>query len=322
MKHFLIALSINLLFVGFLLVHPKSDIYYQNQKPLQHISPDSDSYINPPQRDMKRTIGYPAFLDMMQQFRDWYLLTILFNCFLSAWIFYVVHQMIGNNAYFLLVLGGFTCYVPLILSDLIFSAFFITSIWHLKEKRFGMHFILLGAAALIRPSLGYFFLIEPVIMYFYGYRGPILFFGFMIVLGLSSINPARNYINHGQWIQSTILQHNMESELYFAGRQSVPQYFLKAFKYNWLSDHFRYAGAVCHVFINDADDRQASDLMRYLFYAGTIPMMFIWFRFGIRFLQKKINLGDALILAYFVMPSLFGATGARLRLPVEWILLI
>jgi hypothetical protein len=42
-----------------------------------------------------------------------------------------------------------------------------------------------------------------------------------------------------------------------------------------------------------------------------------WLRFGYRLIKRKASWGDVIILGYFVLPTLFTATGSRLRLPVE-----
>ena len=320
MKQFKIILAINLLFLTVLIMIPGSSLYHFQDIFLFN---DSHSYLDPPAMDMRRTMGYPWLLNFFQLFDNWYFPVVIMNCFLAAWMFQVTYWMAGKWTWLLAALGAYTVYVPHILTDLIFATFFITSIWRLKEKGLVGHFILLGLASLIRPSLAWFFLVEPFVLYFYGYRGKAVYWSAILAFIVTSFNPIRNFVNHGVWTHSTVLSINMTSEKYFGGKDSVIGYFWSAFKGNWMADHFKYLGNIFGLFkVDTADGRTASKLMLYLYWIGVSAMMFIWTRFGIRFLQKKINLGDALILAYFIIPTLFGNTGARLRLPVEWILIL
>jgi len=315
MRRFLIMLLINVGFFYILLV--TSDLL--NHGPTMF--PDSASYIDLGD-DMKRTVGYPLLLNLFQLAKGWYVILCLFNCAVGAFMFYVVYELIGKKAWILAILGAFTVYVPAVLTDLLFATLFVTAIWQLKKKHFWVFLPLIAVASIIRPSLAWFFLIIPAVMYFYQYRGKILYIALPVVFLATSFSPIRNYINHQEFTHSNIFKHNMTSEKYFGGRESIPAYFYSAFKNNCLSDHYKYIGNVYGVFKDDTPGREESTVMEVVYWIGVIAMCVIWLRFGLMFLAGRINLGDALIAAYMIIPALFGSAGARMRLPIEWILLM
>ena len=323
---YLAVLLLNILFCIILLIHPKSEIYHGwEMTPTQvvdhytsNISADTDSYANMPDKDMLRTIGYPILLKMFMQSNHFLILILLLNCLLGAWMFFVVFQLIGAKAWILAVLGAFTAYVPILYTDLLFAALFVTSIWMIR-KNIWIHFLLLGVAALVRPSLAWFFLIEPIVLYYYGQKR--VLWSLPIVFILTSFNPIRNYINHGVWTHSTVLQFNIKSGDYYGGTESV-KYFIKAFMANDLSGHYDYIGAMFNSYKRDLGDKKYSLVMYVSNILCVIINMMIWVRFGVKAALARVNFGNLMIAIYFIIPTLFGAAGARLRLPIEWILLI
>ena len=321
MKHFLIILLINIAYSITVIVLPSSQIYKIDESNLiqhysENISADTDSYYNL-KKDGLRTIGYPFILRQFTKLNNWHIWIFMFNSFLGAWMFFVVKDMIGRKAWLLAALGAFTVYVPILYSDLLFAALFVTSIWMIK-KRLWLHFVLLGVASLVRPSLAWFFLIEPLIIYYNGYRKWIVYLSLPIVFIVTSFNPIRNYINIGKWTHSTVLKYNISSGDYYDG----PLYFIEAFKANCLSGHYDFIGSMFGKYKRNFGNKTKSNLLYYLNYVCVLINLIIWFRFGIRFLQRKINMANILVVAYFIGPSLFAAAGGRIRLPIEWILLL
>jgi len=303
MKYALI-LILNLLYCTVLLNYPGSRYYHVWEKDVIELysvstSPDTSTYANPPEKDSLRTVGYPCLLKIIMQFDNWIFILLTFNCLIGTWFFYVVFQLIGPKAWILAFLGMFTLYTSMILTDLLFATIFVTAIW--QVKRLWLHFLLIGLASLIRPSLAWFFLIEPIVLYFNGYKGMILFYSLLIVFAVTAFSPIRNLINTGHWTHSTVMQYNLDN-LY-----TGPKYFVTAFFDNYITGHASYL------------------LKRYALPFNLVLLIInalIWLRFAIRVIHGKINWGYVLILAYFVGPTLFGSAGPRIRLPIEWILLI
>ena len=239
---------------------------------------------------------------------------MVFNCALGAWMFFVVFKMIGRKAWILAGLGAFTAYVPLLLTDLLFATLFVTSIWMIK-KNVWVHFLLLGIASLVRPSLAWFFLIEPIVLYCYGYRKIIVYLSLPLVFMVTSFNPIRNYVNTGKWIHSSVLRHNIDN--YY----DSPLYAVSAFKANFLSGHYDSIGAMFNKYKRDLKDNEASLLMWISNILCVFINCMIWIRFGYMVIRGRVNWGNVLIVAYFVVPSLFGVAGARMRLPIELLLI-
>jgi hypothetical protein len=319
-------LLINLTYCGLLLNHTKSLIYKLHKANTEEIlqqydifNKDTKTYVDMPPKDNFRTVGYPYLLRTLMKLDHWYIIMLMFNCLLGAWMFYVVYQLIDKRALILAGLGAFTIYVPMLLTDLLFASLFITTIWKLKKKQFWFAMILMGLASLVRPSLAWFFLVIPAVMYFYGYRKVILYISLPITFIVTAFNPVRNYVNNGQWTHSTVLKHNIESDRYFTGD---PKYFIKSFKSNFLSGHYDYIGGLFSVYKRDHGHKQARI---YMWWSNLVCVLIntgLWLRFGYRLIKRKASWGDVIILGYFVLPTLFAATGSRLRLPVEWILLM
>ena len=326
---FIIFLA-NLLFIIVLLYHPKSDLYHIYEKSSEeiidhytkNISRDTGSYFYQDKGDMVRTIGYPLLLKLFMGLKRGFAYLMVFNCFLGAWMFHVVYEMIGKKAWLLFGLGAFTAYVPILYTDLLFATLFITSIWQLKKKRFWLALILLGISSLIRPSLAWFFVLIPLVMHFYDYRPKMVFIAIPLTFLATSFSPIRNYVNHGKWTHSTVLRYNIESETYFGGADNKPAYFIYSLKSNYLSGHYDQIGRMFNKYKRNSEDLQASLLMWLSNIICVLINAVIWLLFGIRIIKRKINWGNIIILVYFVLPTLFGAAGARLRLPIEFILFL
>lgn len=331
MKQTLIILTINILYVVLLLNHPKSNIYKLHKKSDTEIleqnnnfASDTDSYTNFDSNTPKRTVGYPYLIKAFQLFDNWYLGFLMFNCALGAWMFYVAFSMIGKWAYLLACLGVFTAYVPFFYTDMLFAALFMSAIWMLKQKRILSHFVLLGIASLVRPSLAWFFIIEPLVLYAYGYRGWIVYCSVIICFLVTSFSPTRNYVKFGRFIHSDILEHNQKTitPYFYSGSDNKVVFFMKSFKSTAFAPHYEFIGILFNRYKRDLAQRKKSILMWWLNIVGVIGYFVIWCRFGYRVLRKQVNWDNALIVAYFIAPTLFAIAGGRLRLPIEFLLFI
>ena len=321
MKKVLLVFVINVIYVGILLLTPSSKWYHvwEHEDVIEYysenISTDTGSYANMPPGDTLRTVGYPLLLKLFMLSDNFPLWMLLFNCFLGAWMFFVVYQLIGYGAWILAFLGAFTIHVPMILTDLLFAAIFVTAIWQVK-KRLWLHFLLLGIASLVRPSLAWFFVIEPAVLYFNGYRGRIIWLSLIITFLVTSFNPLRNYVNHGRWTHSTVLEYNIENRY---GETEYPKYLflIDTFKTNCLDGHPAYLHKSFY------DNGNVIGILALLInFVLIIINIIIWMGFSSRVIRGDVNWGNLLMVAYFIGPSLFGSAGARIRLPIEWILLM
>ena len=313
-----IVFVISIAYIFILLYCPKSSIYllHQDENAIERsiiTGTDASSYINYPDKDSLRTVGYPYILKFFMLFKNWVILLLIFNCAVASWMFYVTYQLIGAKAWIMLALGSFVLYTPFFLTDLLFASIFVTAMWQIN-KRLWLHFLLLGVASLIRPSLQWFFIIEPAVLYFYGYRGKIVYLSFVIVFAATCFNSVRNFINHGIWVDSIVLHFNLTADRYIGGAESKIMYAIKAFISNILGSHYNFMGFMFNQYPNPP--WRTISLVVLAINTG------IWIRFGIRFLERKVNWGNILILIYFIGPTLLASNGGRMRLPIEWILLI
>ena len=323
LKRIAVVFAINITFVAILTLIPKSAYYHiwhkgeQTKEYYLNISwaptGDGNSYLNPPEKDMVRTVGYPLLLKGLQAAfpQQWFIALLIFHCFVGAWLFHVCFELIGKKARILLLLGTFTAYIPFVMTDMLFAALFVTAIWQLKDKkRFWVALILLSAASLVRPSLAWFFVIIPAVMYFYGYKIRMALIAMPLVFLATSPSAVRNYINHGKFVHTTILDRNI-GELYKETELPKYLYFINTFKINCLEPHWGV---------------YKTNFTKYGWVVFTIPFyiinLWIWKWFIIRIWYRVVNWGDILLFAYIIGPSLFAPMLGRVRLPVEWILLI
>lgn len=316
-KRLIIVLGINLMFVTALLFIPGSMHYRVWEKDaekhyLEVIGGDGESYLNQPPKDTVRTVGYPLLLRGFQVVfgKLWFVVLLIFNGFLGVWLFHVFYQLKGRIAWMLVPLGTFTAYMPYVLTDTLFAALFVTAIWQLKSGRFWVHLILIALASLVRPSLAWFFVVIPAVMYFYEYKKRLIILSLPLVFLATSFSPIRNYINHGEWRHSTIMDRNV-GVLYEGTDLPKYLYFIDTFKINCVEPHWAMW--------------KTSPIINEYWPLIVAPFILInlglWIRFVFRSLRGYVNWGDVVILAYIIGPSMFGAMLGRARLPVEWILL-
>jgi len=173
-------------------------------------------------------------------------------------------------------------------------------------------------AAFVRPSLAWFFIIEPFVLYYYGYRKLIIIASFFICFAVTQFNAARNYHIQGRWVHATVIDLNIT---HFENA-SYPKYLylINAFKINFLEGHSTFL--MKSLYEKGFIIKWSSYLLALLMIAINL---FIWGRFIYRISTTKIretNWGNVLMVAYFVGPTLLSPAGPRIRLPVEWILLL
>jgi hypothetical protein len=226
-------------------------------------------------------------------------------------MFVVIFEMIGRVSWLMVPLGSFTAYISFISSDILFAAVFVTAIWQLKQHRFWIHLLLLAIASLIRPSLAWIFLVYPAVMYFYNYRGRIVYWSLILVFVATSFNAARNLVNHGQWIHTSILSYNIH-EIF--EKSPYPMYLqvIDNFKINFHEPHWAFS-----------IDKNKIDKLKWAIIAFPFVVInsLLWLNLFMRIRRKEVNWGDILLLTYIITPTFLAPTFGRIRLPIEWILL-
>lgn len=189
--------------------------------------------------DFHRTIGYPLFLALMLRVfgAKYFLLgTLFFQSILGAFIYptiYGINKVLFPDkhlvriATFLLCIGSgaFVATVPVILTDFFFTLFFLAgvlfgflavkrlSFWHLS-----LHILFVGYAALIRPVLGLYFVLDCFILALfaaklhYNSRWKVKLVVLLSTVSLAlvcSLSSLRNYLNYGIFQPSDVFENNL-----------------------------------------------------------------------------------------------------------------
>lgn len=328
-KLFFLILIINILYVTVLFYHPKSTMYHLNKQSDEviietldkRISDDSNTYIEYTE-DGIRTIGYPLIIKAVRIVfpNNWLIFLIFFQCIASAIIYCIIFDFLKNKWAIipLILLGTYIVYVPYIMTEIFFSLFFILSVYFIK-KNIWFHFIFLGIASLIRPSLAWIFIVEPFILFFYGKPKWVIYLSVPLSFIATSYNRFRNLKYNGKFIHSTVLMYNYKSESYFNGSNKFI-YPIKAFIGNGLSGHYDFAGNFFKVYKRDFGYRKKSILMWFSNIICVIINSLVWLRFIYLIYAKKINWGNVILVLYIILPTLLGSAGARLRIPIEFLL--
>jgi hypothetical protein len=187
--------------------------------------------------DHFRTIGYPALLAFLMYFFGTYWLLVL-QVF-QALVFACIYPLLSATIRVLLPLhserfihfifavlclsGVYFTRVPVVLTDTLFTGLFIAGFlwglrWYISAQKSYLFLYLLGIglAALIRPTLGLFPLLNLALGYWVAkkYGHPLrktLLNSCLVSLalwGLVNISTLRNYQNHAFWAPSSVIGYN------------------------------------------------------------------------------------------------------------------
>lgn len=167
-----------------------------------------------------RPIGYPALIRLAMLAKDWYTIIIIIQLLMFAGIMQAVYA-IRKQKYVIVALllsGAYICYIPFVLSDLAFSFFVVLSYLSLIRKKLAWHIILIGIASLIRPTVAYFFVIEPFLVWFIFRDKKLAMLSFFLCFIATSFSPIKNLIDNGHFQHTTIL--DMQMDKYWGGAEN------------------------------------------------------------------------------------------------------
>ena len=89
---------------------------------------------------------------------------------------------------------------------------------------------------------------------------------------------------------------------------------------NGLSGHYDFLGNLFNSYKRDYGRKKASKLMWYSNIICVLINLLIWMRFVYMVIKRKVNYGNVILVAYIIAPTLFASAGARIRIPVEFLL--
>jgi len=262
-----------------------------------------------------RPIGFPLLLRLGLILGNLKYIVII-HAFMCAVIFQVIYTLTKSKwiIWILLAFGAYWIYVPYMLSDLSFAFFVIVSYYCLVKKRFELHFLFIGLASLFKPTLAWFFIAEPFIIWFKYKDLKLAVYAFFMVFIFTSFTPMKNFFEHGIWTHSQILKLSI-NEYYFAQADNKILYMIYSLFSNGVSTHWNSFFSIYGIFKGDT---LWINLVNWMF-AGIYFV--IWLRFIIGSLMDK-KYFELIFVAYFVAPTIFcHAGGGRWRLPFEFLLL-
>lgn len=312
MKHFLIFLSVALLFwvilPNYVVMDSDSGDYFRTAHNLHDT--------------IWRTFFYPLIIRILNYN---YELITLFGAFVAAGSFYFVYLLSKNiwTVVLMAFFGVYFLYIPYIMTDLLFGFFMIGAYYFLREKKLAWHFVMLTFAIITRPSLAWWFVIEPVLVYLIFRDKKTALWSLLICFVICQINPLKNLIDNGRYIHSIGLGINLNDFLISTGK--LP-YIIESLKSHLFPTHWNVFFESIGYYKRDIWIHgrllKASFgvfLLNYLFY-------FLYAILYIRLIVKVIREKDyfkMIWIGYFVGQTLIVHTMAsRMRLPFEFILFL
>jgi len=279
---------------------------------------DTQSYIEISKSwdTLLRPIGYPILI-RLSEFIDGYKFVILLQVLMCAIIFQVVHTITQSRfAIIALVLTGtYILYVPYLLSDLSFAFFIILAYYYMREGTLGLHFLFLGIASLFKPTLAWFFIAEPFIMWFKFKDTGLMIYSFFMCFIVTSFMPMKNFFEHGVWTHSQILKVSI-NEYYFSNANNKILYMVYSLFSNAVSTHWNSFFSIFG-FQKGVTKELWFNLINWIF---ALFYSVIWIRFIISSFYNK-TFSKLLFVMYFMAPTIFcHSGGGRWRLPFEFLL--
>lgn len=273
------------------------------------IAPDTVTYTL--DNSLIRPIGYSLML-LLNPY-----VVVFIQALMCAIIFKVIYSITKSLwiIVILLLTGAYWIYVPYLLSDLPFAFFIILAYYYMRRGTLGFHFLFLGVASLFRPTLAWFFIVEPFIIWFKYKDFKLAIYGFFMVFIFTSFMPMKNFIEHGIWTHSQILSVNIHN-YYLAQTNNKIFYMIYSLFSNAVSTHWNYFFSIFG-FQKGVSKELWFNLINWAFMG---IYLIIWIRFLVKSVLNKAY-HKLIFVGYFMAPTIFCHTGGgRWRLPFEFLL--
>jgi len=273
-------------------------------------APDTASYVL--DNSLMRPVGYSLMLLLNPN------VVVFIQAVMCAVIFKLIHSLTKSlwTVIILVLMGAYWIYVPYLLSDLPFAFFVIVSFYFLVQKKFWWHLVFIGMASLFKSTIAWYFIIEPLMIWFVFRDIKLAVLSFFLCFIVTSAMPLKNFIDHGIWTHSQILKLSI-NEYYFADADNKPLYMIYSLFSNAVSTHWNYFFSIFG-YHKGVSRELWFNLINWAF---AVIYSIIWIRFLIKSVMEK-EYYKLIFVGYFMAPTIFcHSGGGRWRLPFEFLLL-
>jgi hypothetical protein len=270
-----------------------------------------------------RPVGYPLLIKFARLFGDFYTAITIIQLLMFAGIMQTVY-FIRQKKYvivLLLISGAYIFYIPYVLSDLAYAFFVILSYLMLIRKKLAWHIILIGIASLIRPTLAYFFIVEPFLVWFIFKDKKLAILSFFLCFIATSFSPIKNLIDNGHFQHTTVLDYQFTE--YFDKAENKLLYPLYSVFSNSFSTHWHNLFRIFGLYKRDLVGTTTLNGNVYVLFVHYL--FFIWYGiaymlFVIRSLRNKEYVAIIWILYFTGTIILCHTLGGRHRLSFEFLI--
>ena len=311
---------------------PKSHIL-RSLEPLtpgKFIGIDTPSYVNSPKGDMFRTVGYPIFIRTMKKLfgENWIAALLVVQTFVISLVFWAVEVVADLllespfkyrwTLWFMMIGAGlYYTSTPIMLTDAMCASLFLIGLGFALRWHWFVAVVIIGIAAQIRPSFTVLPIAWVVLMYYRrALRKPAALGALALLIVFTQLPCLRNYINHGQWVPTNVMSVNVGML-----KSTIAQYDSVV-----LGVMRTTAGAtLCTPWVDHVSKifgfTEKSFGLHFLTVAGIVFYVGLWVLF-LLYVIKHWRLDLIALVGMFVLPACIAGGGARIRLPIEPIIMI
>lgn len=291
---------------------------------------DTPSYVNSPKNDIFRTSGYPLFIRTMQKLfpKQWIIALLIVQTFVISLVFWaieIVADLLLDSPFkyrwilwFMIIAAGlYYTSTPIILTDALCASLFLIGLSLALKRHWYLAVMVIGIAAQIRPSFTVLPIAWAVLIYYRrGFRTPAAIISWILLVIFTQLPCLRNYLNHGLWVPTNVMTINI----------GILKNTIQHYDSVVLGIIRTSAGAtLCTTWVDTVSKifgfYEKSIGLNSLTIAGILFYLIVWLLFLLYTLQKK-RLDLFALVVIFILPACIAGGGARIRLPIEPIIMI
>lgn len=268
-----------------------------------------------------RPILYPLLINISGHIGNDYQIMKLIQALFCAGIFIFTYRIAKSivPVIMMIIFGAYWLYVPFIMTDLICGFFLVSAYYFLKKKDLLAHLVFIFLACITRPSMAWFFIPEPILVWLTFRDRRKVVISFLFVLVFTQLNSLKNLYDMGRYMQNNSWDYNMNL---FLNCDSKILFMLKSLKAHLFGTHWNMFFETIGYYKRDISFLKGSnwvlavDMFFYFIYAIFYLITFVH-------IIKKRDWFNIIWLSYFIGETVYVWTmGPRMRLPFEFILFI